>query len=613
MANTSGAIRAGRAFVELFADDSKMQQVLTRARNKMKAFGEEMKNIGGGMFDAGAKLFAGGGAIVGAAAAAGKIFSNVGDDLAKMAARTGMSVEALSELRYAADLSATSLESIEGAMRKLQVNLTKADEDGQQAADAIGALGLSVEGLKAMSPDDQLMAIADAIAGIQDPAQRTAFAMRVMGKSATELLPLFSGGAKGIAEMRARARELGLTMSTQTAKQAEALNDALGEMWMVLKNVAVVVGGELAPVLKDAANWITNAAVTTTEWVRENGDMVRMALAGAAAVAGLGVAAMAAGKLIVVAGAAVTVLSGAIGAAQAVMAGAAVVMGAVFSPIGLAIAGITAAVVGLGVVAVKVFPEIGAAIMSGLGSALTWLSGAFAQTKADAIDAWDGIAAAMRSGDLMQAAKIGIGFISLQWLEMKAVALGVWQSVRGYVVNVIEDLKAAWAKMVTFFAGSASAMLSDDFKAAMAEVEKNLDMIDQGRRDAAKGMAQRDAAEMQRLRDEIDAARKAFQDDVARAKTGERKIGEGPKSKSGKGVGDEDDRRIPDPREIFKRNSVRGIFGGTAAVVVQFGDAAERYKEKETKAIAKNTAETAEGISQLNDWIKQNGPVSFGP
>jgi len=43
---SSTAIRAGRAFVELFADDTKLVRGLRRAEAKVRAFGERLKNIG---------------------------------------------------------------------------------------------------------------------------------------------------------------------------------------------------------------------------------------------------------------------------------------------------------------------------------------------------------------------------------------------------------------------------------------------------------------------------------------------------------------------------------------------------------------------------------------
>ena len=41
-----GAIRAGRAFVELFADDSKLVRGLRRAEKRLRAFGAQIRDLG---------------------------------------------------------------------------------------------------------------------------------------------------------------------------------------------------------------------------------------------------------------------------------------------------------------------------------------------------------------------------------------------------------------------------------------------------------------------------------------------------------------------------------------------------------------------------------------
>jgi hypothetical protein len=47
--------------------------------------------------------------------------------------------------------------------------------------------------------------------------------------------------------MQEQARKLGLTVSTETARDAAELNDALGTLWKVLKQGVFTIGGALAP------------------------------------------------------------------------------------------------------------------------------------------------------------------------------------------------------------------------------------------------------------------------------------------------------------------------------------------------------------------------------
>jgi TP901 family phage tail tape measure protein len=58
MASTSGAIRAGRAFVELFADDSKLQRGLKRASRSLKTWGASAMRIGAAMTAASTAMLA---------------------------------------------------------------------------------------------------------------------------------------------------------------------------------------------------------------------------------------------------------------------------------------------------------------------------------------------------------------------------------------------------------------------------------------------------------------------------------------------------------------------------------------------------------------------------
>ena len=91
------AVRAGRAFVEIVLRN-KVKQGLDQVAKQLGAFGKVTAAIGAGLTAASAS-------IIGPLAAAVSHFSDAGDAVDKMAARTGLSTEAVSELAHAADLS----------------------------------------------------------------------------------------------------------------------------------------------------------------------------------------------------------------------------------------------------------------------------------------------------------------------------------------------------------------------------------------------------------------------------------------------------------------------------------------------------------------------------
>jgi len=162
---TARGIRAGRAFVELFADDSKLVRGLRRAEKRIKAFGQSVRNLG-------LKVAGLGTALLAPLAASAKAFSSMGDQVAKMAKRTGLSVEALSELRFVASQTGTSLEALETGFRRMQRSIYDAGRGLSTATDALADLGLTFKDLESLAPEEQFKLLAEAISRAEGPTRR---------------------------------------------------------------------------------------------------------------------------------------------------------------------------------------------------------------------------------------------------------------------------------------------------------------------------------------------------------------------------------------------------------------------------------------------------------
>jgi len=417
MANARG-IRAGAAYIELFINDSKLVRGLEKASKKLKAFGDAITGWGQKMAAIGAAITA---PLVGSA----KAFSEMGDRIAKASARTGVSVETLSELAYAADLSGANLEILEGSLRKMQKAIVAAAEGSESATDALSKLGLTVDDLRGLSPDQQFKLIADRLAQIKSPALRAALAMELFGKSGTQLLPLMADGAKGIEALQQQARDLGLTMSTDDAKAAEALNDTFDTLWKVLKQGVFIIGSALAPTLKSVSEWIIRTVVTTTAWIKQNKDLVVTLFKVAAGILAGGLALMALGYAITTVGAIMGALAGIIAGVGTALGVLGSIIAWLVSPIGLAVAAIAA----LGAYLIYV---------SGAGGqALSWLGDRFADLSDFASESFRSISDALMAGDITLAAKI-------LWLSLKVL----WQKGVLELTRLWEGLKSGAMKIV---------------------------------------------------------------------------------------------------------------------------------------------------------------------
>jgi phage-related protein len=431
-------VRAGKAFVEITLRDH-LQAGLNRAAARLRAFASVTSSIGAGLTGASA-------AILGPLAAAVKQFSDTGDAVEKMAARTGLSAEAVSELGHAANLSGTDIGTLETGIRRMQQTVADAAGGLGTAQDALAAVGLSAADLTGLSPDQQLAAIADRMAAIEDPALRTAIAMDIFGRSGTQLLPMMADGAAGLQAMRDQARALGLTISTDTASSAAKLNDALGTMWSSIKALTLNIGAALAPVVTEAANRITAVVASVTKFIQKNKQLV-VTIAGVGAAIGLaGGALLAIGGTAAVAAFALSGLASIVGVIGTVMSGIGAVIGALFTPIGLIVAGVMAAAG-----AWLYFSGVG-------GEAIRWLQTRFGQLVAFVRKVAGGIGDALMAGDLQLATRIlwaavkvaffrGVEEVASLWQRIKASAQQAWDGVRSAASQAASWLQRTWASL----------------------------------------------------------------------------------------------------------------------------------------------------------------------
>ena len=144
--------------------------------------------------------------------------------MSEAASRVGVTVEALQELRVAANANGLSNEQLESSMARLNIQLGDLQNGAGPATKAFAAIGLSAEQLKGLKPDEALGLIADKIAAIKDPALQAAAAQDIFGKSYAAMLPLLKGGKEAFDEAAEASRRQG-QLSTEDAQKLDDLAD----------------------------------------------------------------------------------------------------------------------------------------------------------------------------------------------------------------------------------------------------------------------------------------------------------------------------------------------------------------------------------------------------
>lgn len=243
---------------------AKADITISAVDNTQQAFDSVRRNLTGLEQTAGklSGILAGIGVGLSAGALAGLVRTtvNAADELGKLSQKVGVTVETLSELQYAGKLADVSTEQLGDALRKLSVNLQAGAAGSREFVDAFQLVGITAAELNTLKPDEALRRIATAFAGMEDGAQKTALAVRLVGRNGSDLIPLLNGGAAGLRAAGDEARRFGVVMSTDTARAAEAFNDNMTRLKTAAEGFGQAVTTSVLPGISQTALAMASAA-----------------------------------------------------------------------------------------------------------------------------------------------------------------------------------------------------------------------------------------------------------------------------------------------------------------------------------------------------------------
>lgn len=235
-------ISLGKAVLELDTDIDPLIAGLGKAEKQVKGFGVNTNLLGGvmgqvfggvTMANLGAKVIQFGANLL---ATAGRL-----QDLHE---RTAISVEALQSLTIVAEQSGSSIDAVATAVFQMGKRLAGGDDN---AADAIGQLGLNFTELRNSKPEEAFNVIGKALGALDDPMKRAELGAKIFGRSVDELLPTFVNLNK----------ETGAYL-TLSARQVSML-DAMGDAWVRLK-------ASIVPATVATIDWVLSISKGVGAW-----------------------------------------------------------------------------------------------------------------------------------------------------------------------------------------------------------------------------------------------------------------------------------------------------------------------------------------------------------
>jgi len=263
-------------------------------------------------------------------AAFAKSTLDAADSMSKLSQRTGIAVPALDRFRQAANLSDTSIQSLERAFPALTKNMDDAAQKGKGPAfEAFQRLGVSVTDAsgKVRAADDVMLQIADRFQGMADGTEKAALASAIFGtRIGSELIPMLNLGGETM-------RNFSSVMTQEFADRSAAFNDKLTMMKHRLQETGTTIMVALLPHLERLADAVDGLGIAFSNMpeplqaiILGVGALAAAFVLLAPAIPGIvlafkGLAALKIGALFVSIGGAITSVGGILGGLLPILAG----------------------------------------------------------------------------------------------------------------------------------------------------------------------------------------------------------------------------------------------------------------------------------------------------
>lgn len=186
----------------------------------------------------------------------GNSLLKMGDELVRVADRTGLTTTEVQKLQYIAGQSGNSLDELTGAVGQLQNRLASGDKS---AVHAVKQLGINLQELRAANPYEQMAQIADAISKVPDPATKAAMAMDLFGRTGIAILPTLNDQFRQLGDDAPR-------MSDEAARSLDRAGDAMGRFGLSVK----VFGATVLVDIIDKFKWFMVGVKTLTAGILQS-------------------------------------------------------------------------------------------------------------------------------------------------------------------------------------------------------------------------------------------------------------------------------------------------------------------------------------------------------
>lgn len=183
--------------------------------------------------------------------------------------RLGVSTDDLQHFQYAAKLSGISGEEAAASLGHLNRSIGEALQGGE-AAQSFAAIGVAIKGVHGETRPtlEVLSDLADHFKATDDPAAKTALAMKTLGRAGAQLIPVLNQGGDEIKKLFKEADGLGGVLGKDFIEEADKAGDQIDRFGFALEGVKAKVTLAVLPAL-------TSLVTTFTDIAAKAGDIAK--------------------------------------------------------------------------------------------------------------------------------------------------------------------------------------------------------------------------------------------------------------------------------------------------------------------------------------------------
>ena len=224
-----------------------------------------------------------GGALVGAAAVGGLATLidrsiSAADAIGKTADKLGVGIEALQELRFAAQLAGVQQQTLDMGLQRFTRRVAEAAKGTGEAKQALTDMGIALRDQHGniRRSEDLLNDVAEAFKRTEDPAERLRLAFKLFDSEGVAMVNMLVGGADALEATRRHARDLGIVLEEDLVRNAEKARDQLDTLGKVVSANLTRAMLDLAPAIADISSGLADlAADAATAY-----EQIKLALSG---------------------------------------------------------------------------------------------------------------------------------------------------------------------------------------------------------------------------------------------------------------------------------------------------------------------------------------------